>query len=141
MTIPTWNLAEGTSVSISNLRNASNWDDMGVYFDVSRTEVRHHYHSTSARVSIDTLVELNLLPESSFTIEEDEMGGTNVEFIGDSSDMNRAIQEYVDNHMDDDDEFMAVSSHHPLYNRLSTCRAVKQKRAEWGVPWGPNNGP
>ena len=71
MTIPTWNLAEGTSVSIDNLRNAGNWDDMGVYFDISRTEVRHHYHSTSARVSIDTLVELNLLPESSFTIEEE----------------------------------------------------------------------
>ena len=34
MTIPTWNLAEGTSVSIDNLRNAGNWDDMGVYFDI-----------------------------------------------------------------------------------------------------------
>ena len=111
MTIPQWNLAEGTTTSISNLRNAGNWDDMGVYFDVSRTEVRHHYHSTSARVSIDTLVELNLLPESSFTIEEDSMGGTHVEFIGDSSDMGRAIQEYVDNHMDHDDEFMYSDSH------------------------------
>ena len=105
MTIPQWNLAEGTSVSINNLRNAGNWDDMGVYFDVSRTEVRHHYHSTSARVSIDTLVELNLLPESSFTIEEDSMGGTHVDYTGDEIQMSRAIQEYVDNHMDHDDEF------------------------------------
>ena len=43
MTIPQWNLAEGTTTSISNLRNAGNWDDMGVYFDISRTEVRHAY--------------------------------------------------------------------------------------------------
>ena len=111
MTIPTWNLAEGTSVSIDNLMNAGNWDDMGVYFDVSRTEVIHAYHTTSARVSIDTLVELGLLPESSFTIEQDEMGGTNVEFIGDSYDMGRAIQEYVDNHMDSDDEFAYSEAH------------------------------
>ena len=84
---------------------------MGVYFDISRTEVRHAYHSTSARVSIDTLVELNLLPESAFTIEEDSMGGTNVDYIGDEIQMSRAIQEYVDNHMDDDDEFMYSEAH------------------------------
>ena len=111
MTIPTWNLAEGTSTSISNLRNSSNWNDMGVMFDVSRTEVMHAYHSTSARVSIDTLVELNLLPESAFTIEEDEFGGTEVEFIGDESDMSRAIQQYVDNHMDSDDTFAYSEAH------------------------------
>ena len=39
------------------------------------------------------------------------MGGTNVEFTGDSSDMNRAIQDYVDNHMDGDDEFMYSEAH------------------------------
>ena len=49
------------------------------------------------------------------------MGGTNVEFIGDNSDMNRAIEEYVENHMDGDDEFMYSESHDNDF-------------AEW---WGP----
>ena len=111
MTIPTWNKAEVQIPRTEALLSTGNVDDMNVSFDVSRTEVRHHYQSTTETVNVSDLIRHNLLSPDLFTIEEDEFGGTHMTYDGSDSQLSEAIETWASEYMDWEDTFYYVDAH------------------------------